>query len=260
LIFIIGITAGLIITAIALNIANINQHLESEPGEVKVWSKFRWVKLTPAFTGFISLFAWLQPPYQHSPPYIFVGNLILIWILILIAIVDWLTHQIFPLILLNGTVITGFILIAVSFFEAIVGLETDKTTGIVELENAKNARVTDPNFIQLWPLGVYDSLIGAITAGLVFGLLYLISRLVYKKEVFGSGDVLLAIFVGFMLGFERTIFAIPGVVLISLVFTFSILLLQRKQLEGNLIIPFGPFICLSAILCFLYNPSFTIVA
>lgn len=239
-----------------MNIANINQPLEVEAGEIKAWSKFKWVKLTPVFTGFLSLFMWLQSPYQQTPIFIFVGNIILIWILILIALVDWLTHQIFPLIILIGTVVVGFILFVVTFFGAIVGLETNKTTGSVELKNAKNARVTDSSFIQVWPLGIYDSLIGAILAGLVFGLLYLISRLFYKKEAFGSGDVLLAIFVGFTLGFERTIFAIPGVALISLVFTLLIIVLLRKKLDGNLFIPFGPFICLSAILCLLYNPSY----
>lgn len=256
LIFIIGAAAGLIITAIALNIANINQPLEVEAGEVKSWPKMKWMKLTPAFTGLVSLFMWLQPPYQQTPAYIFVGNIILIWILILIAVVDWLTHRIFPLIILFGTFIAGFMLIAVTISGAIVGLETNKTTGVVELKNVKNARVTDSNFIQLWPLGIYDSLIGATTAGLVFGFLYLISRFFYKKEVLGSGDVLLAIFIGFTLGFERTIFAIPGIALISLIFTFSIIVFRRKQPERNQFIPFGPFICLSSILCLLFDPSF----
>ena len=92
---------------------------------------------------------------------------------------------------------------------------------------------------------VWEILSGA-AAGFVFYLLiYLLARLFYKKEGFGTGDVALLTAIGFFFGPAETL--LTG----FLAFYCCILLLLallpfKKKLEWHAELPFAPSICLAA--------------
>lgn len=86
----------------------------------------------------------------------------------------------------------------------------------------------------------YDHLIGALAGGAVFLAIYFGAILILKREGLGFGDVKLAAAAGFMLGWQKLIFAM---LIASVVGSIVLLLLKliRKD-EKNKEYPFGPFI------------------
>lgn len=84
-----------------------------------------------------------------------------------------------------------------------------------------------------------------------FIILYLIKKIgdfSFKKESLGGGDVKLMFLIGMVLGIEMSVFSIFLASFIAL--PISIILLLKK--DSN-IIPFGPFISLSAVIILLTN-------
>ena len=86
----------------------------------------------------------------------------------------------------------------------------------------------------------YDHIIGGIVGGLVFLAIYYGAILILKREGLGFGDVKLVAAAGFMLGWQKLIFAI---LIASVAGSIVLLLLKlvRKD-EKNKEYPFGPFI------------------
>lgn len=94
----------------------------------------------------------------------------------------------------------------------------------------------------------WDHLWGALAGLGFYAAIYWIAKWLYKREVFGWGDVLLLGTVGFLTGLE-------GAVLIGfLAFYFALIgvllkKLFRKKVSMKEEVPFGPYICLAAF-CF----------
>ncbi|HEX2909933.1 MAG TPA: hypothetical protein VH186_03940 [Chloroflexia bacterium] len=255
LVLLTGLVAGRIIGVTAENIAVISlSNPDDKKGLNQRLKKVRWIWIV---TGLITLITWLQAPYQNTPFYLFATNILLVWFLMLIALVDWLSHLVFPKMVLAGVMLIGVILLVVSFLNTPVGIMIDKATGLTKAINNQNSQVITATFSQLWPLNLYDSLAGAVLSGLLFGLLYGITRLVIRKEVIGSGDVLLAIFVGLTLGLWRTISALGITVGLSLIVSSMLLLLNRQAFTRNRLIAYGPFLCAGAIYCLMFGSIFT---
>ena len=103
-------------------------------------------------------------------------------------------------------------------------------------------------------IGLASALIGAGVAGGFFLVAYLAARLIFRhiEEPLGSGDVLLALMMGLMLGFPNVVGAlvvgplIAGAVALVLLFT-------RRSSMGDFM-PYGVSLCVASIL-FLLNPS-----
>ncbi len=105
-------------------------------------------------------------------------------------------------------------------------------------------------FILKQPL--WDHLLGGLLGFAMYGVIYLLAKWFYGKEGFGFGDVLLLGAVGLVQGKQ--------LVLITGFFAFYIALFYvivmwvvgaKKQLKE--MISFGPFICLSAWLMFIFG-------
>lgn len=89
-----------------------------------------------------------------------------------------------------------------------------------------------------------DNIIGFISPLVLLGLIYLIGRLFFKKEVIGLGDVILFSFIGLMLNYKH-------ILLILLLSTFicAVIELTRKIItKKDFIIPFVPYIALSCVI------------
>ncbi|MGL6058299.1 MAG: prepilin peptidase [Culicoidibacterales bacterium] len=88
-----------------------------------------------------------------------------------------------------------------------------------------------------------EGIIGALVG---FGLLYLIGtlgRLYYKQDALGGGDVKLYLVIGYVLGWQVTIFSLFVAAVLALI--GAVIMRQKK----GMIMPFGPFIALAAIIC-----------
>ncbi len=99
-----------------------------------------------------------------------------------------------------------------------------------------------------WKTVVYGGL-----AGLAFyGLIYVLARLVFRKEGFGMGDVLLMTAIGVFLGPKEALATGFLSFYCCIIFIFIIKIRDRK-LEKELEIPFAPSMCITAFFVSLYS-------
>lgn len=101
------------------------------------------------------------------------------------------------------------------------------------------------------PLPLWQHLISMLIGG---GILYLIawsSIVLLKKEGMGGGDIKLFVFIGLMLGPSLTLLTLFAASLLGTVYGLLQLILGRLNREKPM--PFGPFICFGAMLCYLWG-------
>lgn len=91
-----------------------------------------------------------------------------------------------------------------------------------------------------------DSLFGLLVGGGFFLLIVLLS----KGAAMGWGDVKLMAVLGILLGFKPAILACGAAFIIGAV--VSVILLMNKKVGGKTAVPFGPFICIGAVISLLY--------
>lgn len=98
----------------------------------------------------------------------------------------------------------------------------------------------------------FDFLMGGFVGGGLFLLIYLISRLIMKKEALGTGDIILFFGIGLFLDFKNVLLVILfSSTLCSIVELILIKIgIRKKDSE----IPYGPYIVLSALLVMFIGP------
>lgn len=89
-----------------------------------------------------------------------------------------------------------------------------------------------------------DSLSGALTGFIIFFFIWSISRLIYKKDAMGIGDIKLATGMGSYWGWQHTVLTAYGSFVIgAIVGLYLIFVLKRSRKD---MMPFGPAMILSA--------------
>lgn len=108
-----------------------------------------------------------------------------------------------------------------------------------------------PIRLLIHPLPIWDHLLAMVVGG---GTLYLISWLsvlLLRKEGMGGGDIKLFTFIGLMLGWKLTLLTLFTASLLGTI--LGVTLMSLKLLHKDRPMPFGPFICAGAILCYLWG-------
>lgn len=96
------------------------------------------------------------------------------------------------------------------------------------------------------------ALFGGLTGLVFYGIIYVAARLVFKKEGFGSGDVLLMAAIGVFFGPAQTL--VTGFLsFYCCIFFIIILKIRNRKLEKQLEIPFAPSMCITAFIVSLYG-------
>lgn len=101
------------------------------------------------------------------------------------------------------------------------------------------------------PLPLWNHLLGMVIGG---GTLYCIawlSLVVLRKEGMGGGDIKLFLFIGLIMGWQLTLLALFAASLFGSLYGAVLLVLQR--MDSNRILPFAPFICMGAMVCYLWG-------
>ena len=93
---------------------------------------------------------------------------------------------------------------------------------------------------------LYECITGALVLGLVMLLVYLASC-----GGMGEGDVKLTVVLGLWLGIERGL-ACLVLAFVSGALVGGLLILHRRT-RAHQQLPFGPFLCISALLCYFYG-------
>ncbi len=86
----------------------------------------------------------------------------------------------------------------------------------------------------------YDHLIGAVSGGVLFLIIYYLAIIIYKKEGMGFGDVKLVASIGLFLGWQKLILAIVIATVLASIILLAVKLVKSKGRDAEY--PFGPFI------------------
>ena len=104
-------------------------------------------------------------------------------------------------------------------------------------------------------IGLYQTSIKILCGAGAFATMLLIKKMgdmMFKQESLGGGDIKLMFLVGLVIGYEMSICNIFFATFLA--FPIALLLLLTKK---DNIIPFGPFLSMSAILLYIWGISFT---
>jgi len=96
----------------------------------------------------------------------------------------------------------------------------------------------------------YKSISGLIAAFVAGGFFYLLVA-VSKGHWMGGGDVKLALFMGFILGWPNILVGLFCAFISGAIIGLVLISLKRKTIKSQ--IPFGPFLCVSTIVAMLYG-------
>lgn len=99
-----------------------------------------------------------------------------------------------------------------------------------------------------WQHYIFGAMVGAV----IYGLIYIISKFIYKREAFGTGDITLITAVGIVFGWQRTIIISMMAFYIALIGVILSKLLGKKIGKYDEI-PFGPSICIAAFIMSIYG-------
>lgn len=103
--------------------------------------------------------------------------------------------------------------------------------------------------LGLWQQGWWVGIAVGLAAGAIFLILALVGSAIFKAEALGFGDVKLAAFMGFLLGWPYTFSAIFYGVLIAGVVSIGVII-WRRSLKGT--IAYGPYLAAGALILLLY--------
>lgn len=87
--------------------------------------------------------------------------------------------------------------------------------------------------------------------GFVVGLVIMLGIYLISRGGLGEGDVKLTPCLGLWLGFENTLVALLLAFVIGAIIGLAYMRLKNKKM--NFAIPFGPFLCLGALISFFYG-------
>ncbi|HWQ11954.1 MAG TPA: prepilin peptidase [Roseiflexaceae bacterium] len=155
--------------------------------------------------------ALLYARYGLATPFFYLAFVAAV--LIVTGAIDWLHRSIYTVVILGGALVA---LAAASF---------------ISRHSLANA------------------LVGALVAGFVFVIFYMLARAMYPGAAapFGLGDVYLAIFIGAAVGFTNLLPAIFLGMLLAGLFSVAILVLRRAGRPTQQYISYGTFLCVGAL-------------
>ncbi|MDD3187056.1 MAG: prepilin peptidase [Bacilli bacterium] len=102
--------------------------------------------------------------------------------------------------------------------------------------------------------GVSSTLFAVLNGFISFSIMFLIKKIgdfLFKRESMGGGDIKLMGVIGLVLGYQLSIVSIFLGSIIGLPVSIMILKLKRTN-----IVPFGPFLCIGALILLLLNVDF----
>jgi len=108
---------------------------------------------------------------------------------------------------------------------------------------------------MLFDVGIYDTCMNILSGIGAFATMLLIKKLgdtIFKQESLGGGDIKLMFLVGLVIGYDMAICNIFFATFIAFPIALFLLIFKKDNL-----IPFGPFLSMSAILLYIWGLTFT---
>ena len=171
--------------------------------------------------GIVFMLAYLQYGNSFEDLPIFVALNVLVFLFLIIAAIDYETHNIYNISIIIYAVISIFIFTyRVMFFD-----------------------------INPW-----SNIVGAIFGFTFFGTVKLVSKIVLKKDALGAGDVYLVGIGGLMIGFFPLLISIIIATLLALI--IEQIMIKSKEEKGSIEIAFAPYLLLGIAIMSIYGEMF----
>lgn len=109
--------------------------------------------------------------------------------------------------------------------------------------------------LDIIDVGLYETSIKILCGAGSFITMYLIKKMgdfIFKQESLGGGDIKLMFLIGLVIGYEMSICNIFFATFIAFPIALGLLITKKDNM-----IPFGPFLSMSAILLFVWGLNFT---
>ncbi len=107
------------------------------------------------------------------------------------------------------------------------------------------------SFFPFMIVNIYEALIGVICCAGAFYLISILGKYIWKKDALGMGDIKLIAMIAAFLGWKGGLMTIFWGSLFGSIWGLILILSKRKTRMD--IIPFGPFLCLGALLSLQYG-------
>ena len=162
----------------------------------------------------------------------------------LLFLLSFIVYGLSMKFIISITFISILLIISISDFKYYIIPDEVLLVGIIMIviEFIINSFVNDISILK----GVIFPLLSAVGSFLTLYLFKLIGDYVFKKESLGGGDIKLLFLIGLVLGFDMSIVTIFIASFIAL--PLSIISLIK---DNNNVIPFGPYLSLSAVIILL---------
>ncbi len=110
-------------------------------------------------------------------------------------------------------------------------------------------------FSYFLPIGIKNSLLGAVGGFLLLYFVAILGQIVFKKEAMGGGDIKLLSGIGAFIGIKGILFTLFFASFLGSIVGVFLILIGKKEITSKL--PFGPYLSLSAI-CYIFFGEFLI--
>lgn len=167
---------------------------------------------------FLTCILFLAIGWRFGPSWPLIPYLIFAASLIIIAFID-IEHLIIPDIISLPGIVLGFLI----------------------------------SFLPFMSVRFLDSLIGILAWGGCFLLIAIIGKWIWKREAMGIGDIKLIAMIAAFLGWQGGAVTVFWASLIGSIWGGFLMLIKKKGRWD--VIPFGPFLCLGALISLLYGPE-----
>lgn len=147
------------------------------------------------------------------------------------------------------------LIIAIIFVSSLMIVIISDIEYMIILDEVLVFAVTAIICVMLIDVGISDTCINILEGLGAFGTMLLIKKLgdlMFKQESLGGGDIKLMFIVGLVIGYDMAICNIFFATFIAFPIALFLLIFKKDN-----IIPFGPFLSMSAILLYIWGLTFT---
>lgn len=234
LMIVFGLAFGSFLNVVVYRINELETILNSRSHCPKCKKQLAWYDLIP-FISFILLRTkcrYCKEPISWQYPIVELSTSVIL------ALSYW------QLVVVQGMSIWAFLPLIIAFGSLIVCLVYDTQTMMIPLEIVIIGSV----FILLsylirfsWILFI-QGVAGALIMAAIPLLIIVIGKVLFKKEVMGTGDIFLAASIGLMLNFQLGLFAMIISFIFGGIISLILIMLKRVKFGSHEEIAFGPFL------------------
>ena len=248
LMIVFGLAFGSFLNVVICRIDELETIVNSRSRCPKCKNQLAWYDLIP-FVSFVLLRTkcrYCKEPISWQYPIVELSTSII------------LTSAFWYLVVQQGMSVWAYLPLIITFGSLIVCLVYDIQTMMLPMEIVLIGAVfTLTSYIVRSDMLLFiQGLTGALIMAAIPLLIIIIGKVLFKKDVMGTGDIYLAASIGLMLNFQLGILAMMFAFIFGGIISFILILLKRVKLGQYEEIAFGPFLIIGCFVVLFWGQEF----